>query len=67
MSIIMCRKCGRQTNTAVCYHIHLRDDMADECYAAFVDGKWVPGCASDKSPEYIKLSMEKFFEEVGDV
>lgn len=45
MPAIQCRKCNSTTNTAVCDWINSPDDMADECYARFVDGKWERGCA----------------------
>jgi len=47
MSVIRCKNCGRTTNTAVSIHNCIE---AKKCYAAFVDGKWVEGCAFNDTP-----------------
>ena len=52
---IKCQSCGRWTNTAVSEHFGIfgDDNEATECYAAFVDGHWVKGCAYDKASSYM--------------
>lgn len=50
MSVIVCARCGRTTNTALCDWIDRKekDGQANHCYAAYVDDKWVKGCGYDK-------------------
>ena len=56
MSITKCVNCGRTTNSATSnYFSNTEMDgktkkeicIVTRCYAAFVNGKWVKGCAYD--------------------
>ena len=47
----ICKGCGRQTNSATSDYWH-KDRKPTECYAAFVKGKWVKGCAYDKTGDF---------------
>ena len=38
------------TNTAMADWIDSKDGKADKCYAAYVDGEWVDGCAIKEIP-----------------
>jgi hypothetical protein len=60
MSMIKC-KCGRDTNTATCFHINNRDDphRADVCYIAWENNGWVKGCAYDKADFCNKSFVDK--------
>lgn len=47
--------CGGVTNTAVSEHLMLfEDNKATECYAKWVDGKWVPGCGYHHADGFMK-------------
>ena len=54
MSMIVCRRCGATTNTAVCDHVTSADDKADKCYAKWEDERWVKGCAYVEACIYTK-------------
>lgn len=53
--------CGGVTNTAVSEHLMLfgDDNKATECYAKWVDGKVVHGCAYEKASPFMKRFVEK--------
>lgn len=59
MPIVKCKKCGRQTNTAISTgrDRYDKDGQADTCYAAFVDGKWEKGCDYDNAG-YLKVTVD---------
>lgn len=59
MPILVCRECGRLTNTAVSDHIDSKDGKADSCYAAFVDGEWVEGCNYKNTPYCTKITIDR--------
>jgi 5-methylcytosine-specific restriction endonuclease McrA len=65
MPIIKC-KCGKETNTALCFHINNRDDphRADYCYLAWENNGWVKGCYYDKLNP--KIKMDLFLKEHAD-
>jgi len=68
VSIISCAGCGRQTNTAVAEWLDQRreDGKAHCCYAAWVDGKWVKGCAYDKAdPVCVKPFVDRLLAGLG--
>lgn len=55
MPAVTCLGCNRQTNTAMCNWIDCEKNkglstpqFTNECYLAYVDGKWVEGCAYKK-------------------
>lgn len=57
---LKCTGCGGETNTAV------TDAWEDEpygtatkCYFKYEREKWVPGCAYDECPQYMKDIMER--------
>lgn len=60
MPIVTCKKCGRQTNTAVSTGMdrYNKSGQADTCYAAFVDGKWEKGCDYDNA-DYLQTTVDK--------
>ena len=57
MSMKICRKCGRKTNTVFCDWLNSIDDKADKCYLAYVDGEWVEGCAFKKLGVNVRRAM----------
>jgi len=60
MPAIPCKGCGRTTNTAVSDHLSgTINEEAAECYAAFVDGKWVKGCGYDNALDFQKSYATK--------
>jgi len=62
MGIKQCR-CGKTTNTAVCDWINSKDNRADKCFAATDEnGKWIKGCAFDKTPLYMKKSIDELLD-----
>jgi len=65
MPIIKC-KCGKETNTALCFHINNRDDphRADYCYLAWENNGWVKGCYYDKLNP--KSKMDWFLKDHAD-
>lgn len=52
MPTATCSGCGRATNSATSNYWQM-GGKPTECYAACVDGKWVEGCAIDKTDEFI--------------
>lgn len=64
MSAIICGNCGKNTNTIVCAW-NSGDDVvqplnkAKKCFAVFVGGKWVKGCAYDDMDNI--LASQKYF------
>ena len=56
MPILICRKCGGKTNTAVCDYRNSKDDKADRCFVQFIDAtrRWEKGCAYDDTDNPIK-------------
>jgi hypothetical protein len=63
MSGCICATCGKITNTAVSNYWDNRGGKATECYAAYVDGKWVKGCGYDKAdPEYQRPIIDAFLK-----
>ena len=57
---IKCGGCGRDTNTAVSDAWHEQPyGEATKCYYAYVDGKWVHGCAYVERPDHMANLMEK--------
>jgi len=74
MPAVTCLRCNRTTNTALCDWINCEKNKelkgadfpkyADRCYASWVDGKWVKGCAwddEDANP-YTKASVANFLK-----
>lgn len=62
MAIGICQGCGKQTNSAVSNWIDGRErdpEKPIECYAAYVDGKWVKGCAYHKAIWFMKSYVDK--------
>lgn len=66
-----CTNCGKLTNSATSnYWLRTEADgktpkeggVATECYAAFVDGKWVKGCKYDNARSWRKKMLEKLLE-----
>ena len=47
-----CKKCGGLTNSTTSNYWDTKDNIPTECYAKFVKGGWVKGCA--EPPEYEK-------------
>ena len=57
----ICGGCSRITNSTTSdWWFTATRDHATECYAAFVDGKWVKGCAYDKLDRREKYSPIHF-------
>ena len=52
MSTANCKKCGGLTNSTTSDYWFAKDNIPTECYAKFVEGKWVKGCT--EPPEYEK-------------
>lgn len=52
MSEIQCRKCKAWTNTALANHIYSKDNMADVCYARYVEGQWEKGCGYETADAF---------------
>jgi DTW domain-containing protein YfiP len=61
VSIIICRKCGATTNTAVCDHMDSPDDMADGCYLKW-ENEWVKGCSYDDADSFSKHFCDKLLK-----
>ena len=62
MSVGTCQGCGRVTNSAVSNWIDSRERNPEkpmECYAAYVDGVWVKGCAYHKAIWFMKSFVDK--------
>lgn len=57
MSVLTCMNCDRATNSAVSRHLFDKkhkvsiapEGTAWECWAAYVDGGWVEGCAFESA------------------
>ena len=59
MVAVKCTKCGRMTNTVFCNaYFEEPYGVATECYAAWVDGKWVEGCAKIKDVIVYRMLKE---------
>lgn len=60
MSDLKCR-CGNMTNTCVS-EWESPQGPAEECYASFKDGEWVKGCSYNKTPHYMKQSVDSLID-----
>lgn len=63
MPSTICTGCGQVTNTATSDFWRgttLKEiGIATVCYVAFVDGKWVEGCAYDSIDDRRKMRLQK--------
>ena len=58
MPSLRCRGCKRLTNTAVSDAYEQEPyGVAEKCYAAYVDGKWVEGCGLKKTDRWLRASI----------
>ncbi|MCK9544494.1 MAG: hypothetical protein M0R03_20945 [Novosphingobium sp.] len=61
----ICKGCGRVTNSTTSnWWFTTTKDHATECYAAYVDDKWVKGCAYDKLNRADKYSPIHFVDKL---
>ena len=58
MPTAICLRCNRTTNTATSDHIYAPDGKADRCFAAYVDDKWVSGCAAEDTDIVARMGMD---------
>ena len=55
MPTLICKSCGSTTNSVCSKTFILRRKMvADKCYAAFKNDKWVKGCDFDNATDFNK-------------
>ena len=67
MSSGICKGCNRLTNSTLSdWWFTDTRDHATKCYAAFVDNKWVKGCAYDTLDRSDKYSPIHFVDKVLD-
>lgn len=58
-----CRGCGKITNSACSNWWFCEGEGADECYAAFVDDKWVKGCKYENAQPPMKMFTDHMLKE----
>lgn len=60
---VKCSGCGRMTNTAIsdAWSNDKHFGVPTECYAAYVDGEWVPGCAYGKKGDEMNTYLANTF------
>lgn len=56
-----CTGCGQMTNSATS-NWWSQDGVPTECYAAYVNGEWVPGCGYAKADQLTKNIMRALFK-----
>jgi len=69
MPVTKCEYCGRMSNSAVSNYWHETEmdgktskaiGIITRCFAAFVDEKWVQGCAYNDIDVDTKILIDKF-------
>lgn len=64
MPSAICKGCGRATNSTVSNYWWCEPDKRPtECYSAYVDGKWVEGCAYNRITGFDKYFATKLINE----
>ncbi len=71
MPVAKCTSCGRTTNSATSNYWSRTEidgktpkefEIATQCYAACVDGKWVEGCVYNDISSMQKKMLKKLLE-----
>lgn len=58
MPTAICNNCGKTTNSTLSDYWNKPIGKVSECYAGWVDGKWVKGC-TEPPDGFIKSFVEK--------